>query len=187
MPNWGDRIEIRVHGRGGQGTVTLAALIVDAAFRSGKQALGFPTFGTERTGAPVAAYVRLDITPILDRSEVHRPTFVLVQDPTLIGAIDVAAGLVPGGLILLNAERVPDGLAGMPVATLPATALALEHLGSAKTSTAMLGFFTAVTGITTMDAVCDAIRDRFVPAIAEPNVVLARAAFAAAEPARPAA
>src|SRR5690348_14632809 len=96
--------EIRLHGRGGQGTVTLAALTVDAAFRSGWHALGFPTFGTERTGAPVAAFVRLARAPILDRSEVRTPDVLVVQDPTLVGSVSLLDGLTPDGLVLLNAS-----------------------------------------------------------------------------------
>jgi pyruvate ferredoxin oxidoreductase gamma subunit len=175
------RHEIRLHGRGGQGTVTLAALTVDAAFRSGWHAMGFPTFGTERTGAPVAAFVRLAQSPIYDRSEVRHPDIVAIQDPTLVGSVDVLAGLAPSGLVLVNSTVVPPSLDGARVEILPVTDLATKHLGSPITSTAMLGFLSAATGVLAIDAVCAAIEDRFTTDVAARNVALARAAFEAAE------
>lgn len=173
---WSNGLEIRVQGRGGQGAVTLAALIADAAFRSGWQALAFPTFGTERTGAPVAAYVRLSPKPIFDRSEVDGADVVIVQDATLVGSVDLSGD----GLILLNAEAIPADIAGAPVAAIGATRLALEHLGTPKTSTAMLGFFAAITGLVTLDAVEAAIADRFRGEVARRNIALARAAYGVA-------
>jgi len=170
-------MEIRIQGRGGQGTVTLAALIADAAFRDGRYALAFPTFGTERTGAPVAAFVRLGSAPILDRSEVRRPDVVIVQDPTLASVTDVSVGLTPGGLILLNAERIPPRLMRLSVASIPATRIALRHLGAPKTSTAMLGFFAAMTGAISFDAVVAAIESRFGGSLAGRNVEIAREAY----------
>jgi pyruvate ferredoxin oxidoreductase gamma subunit len=181
-------IEIRLHGRGGQGTVTFAALLVDAAFRSGWHAVGFPAFGTERTGAPVAAFVRLSRKPIRDRSEVRRPSVVVIQDPTLVGAVDVTEGLLPRGSLLVNATEIPGDLAGAGrVMAVPATELAVEHLGAAITSTAMLGFLAGATGLVSVEAVVDAIRDRFRDQVARRNEDLARAAFAHAIRAREAA
>lgn len=177
-------IEIRIHGRGGQGAVTLAALLADAAFRSGWYPLAFPAFGTERTGAPVAAFVRLDRNPVRDRSEVRRPTYVVVQDPGLVGVVDVLAGMTPNGLVLLDAERIPPALAAAPVIAIGATKLALAHLGVAKTSTAMLGFLAAATGVVTPEAGEAAILERFPGRIGERNVALARAAFDAVIPMR---
>ena len=166
-----------MHGRGGQGTVTMAALLVDAAFRSGWQALGFPAFGTERTGAPVAAFARLDRSVIRDRGEVTAPKVVVVQDPTLVGAVNLLEGLAPGGIVLVNATAAPEGLAAAPtLLTIPATELAREHLGDAKTSTAMLGFLAGATRLIETDAVEAAIRDRFRGEVADRNVALARAA-----------
>lgn len=175
-----DSVAIRLHGRGGQGAVTLAALLVDSGFRAGWHAVGFPTFGTERTGAPVAAFVRLSRQPILDRSEIRTPSIVVVQDPTLITAVNVADGLVPGGLILLNAASAPAELSGQRVIAVPVTEIAVRHLGSAILSTAMLGFFAAATGLVDIESVCAAIRDRFRAQIATRNEALAREAFAAA-------
>ncbi len=175
-----DPVEIRFHGRGGQGAVTLAALLVDAAFRSGWRAMGFPAFGTERTGAPVAAFARLSRAEIRDRSEVRSPSVVVVQDATLIGPVDVLEGLAPGGTVIVNATSVPEALreAGRVVAV-AATDLAREHLGASVTSTAMLGALAAATALVDLEAVCAAIRDRFPGEVGRKNENLARAAFAA--------
>jgi len=178
-----ETLEIRLHGRGGQGTVTMAALLVDAAFRSGWHATGFPSFGSERTGAPVAAFVRLGRARILDRSEVRHPTVVVVQDATLAGAVPLLDGLDADGIVVVNAASAPVELAAAPhVVAAPITDLAIEHLGSPITSTAMLGVFAAVTGIVDVDAVCAAIHERFGGATAERNESLARAAYASAVP-----
>jgi pyruvate ferredoxin oxidoreductase gamma subunit len=173
-----DVIDTRIHGRGGQGTVTLAALLVDAAFGGGWNALGFPSFGTERTGAPVAAFVRMSTEPIRDRSEIRRPSIVVVQDPTLIEAVDVLEGLTANGLVLLNATEARPSLGDARVVSVPATELALQFLGVPKTSTAMLGLFAAATSLIPVDAVVDSIRRRFTGPVAENNERLARAAFA---------
>lgn len=177
-------LEIRLHGRGGQGTVTMAALLVDAAFRSGWHAMGFPSFGSERTGAPVAAFVRLDRAPILDRSEVRDPNVVVVQDPTLDGAVDLLDGLAAGGVVVINASRPPEDLAGAAVTAVPVTELAIRHLGAPITSTAMLGVFAAATRIVDIEAVAEAIHARFTGSTAEHNEEVARAAFAATAVAR---
>lgn len=184
-----EKTEIRLHGRGGQGTVTMAALLVDAAFRSGWHALGFPAFGTERTGAPVAAFLRLARQPIRDRSEVRCPSVVVLQDATLAGAVDLLEGLVPDGLVLVNATEVPGPLrdAGRPVLTIPATDLALQHLGTAITSTAMLGFLAAATDLIGIEHVCAAIRERFPGPVGERNEALARAAYESGRQAKEAA
>lgn len=169
-------IELRFHGRGGQGTVTLAALFADAAFRSGWHVLAHPAFGTERTGAPVAAFARLDRKPILDRGQVRSPHIVVCQDPTLVGAIDVLAGLEPGGLVVINSERPLAELEGARTVAIPATALARRYLGVTVTSTAMLGALSAATDLIDIDAVCAAIANRFTGDVGERNVALARVA-----------
>ena len=177
-----DPVEIRFHGRGGQGTVTLAALATDAAVSSGWRAVGFPAFGPERTGAPVQAYLRLSRNEIRDRSEIRSPHVVVVQDPTLLESVDVTAGIAEGGLILLNAGSVPPALAEGPwtVVPLPATEIALRHLGTAHTSTAMLGFVAKATGWLDRDAVVAATLRRFEGPLGERNRDAALEAFAAA-------
>jgi pyruvate ferredoxin oxidoreductase gamma subunit len=169
-------LEIRLHGRGGQGTVTMAALLCDAAARAGWHVLGFPAFGTERTGAPVAAFVRIAHEPVRDRSEVRRPTYVVVQDPTLASIVDVAEGATDDALVVLNADE-PRAIGSTRVVAIPATRLAIDHLGKPITSTAMLGAFAAATGIVGIDDVDDAIRARFSGALAERNVACACAAY----------
>lgn len=178
--------EIRIHGRGGQGTVTLAALLVDAAFESGWHVLGFPSFGTERTGAPVAAFVRLSRQPIRDRTEIRNPRVIIVQDPTLLTAVDVLDGITDDAAVLINGPTVPESLQGRARAV-PATELAMRHLGSAKTSTAMLGFLAGATELISLDAVVAAIGRRFAGDIAARNVACARSAFAIAREGRDAA
>jgi pyruvate ferredoxin oxidoreductase gamma subunit len=176
-----DVVEIRLHGRGGQGTVTLAALLADAAFRSGWHVLAFPSFGTERTGAPVAAFVRLSREPIRNRSQVRNPNVVAVQDPTLLFTVDVLDGLAPDGAVIVNAPRLPQILESVRnVATAPLTDLAKEHLGAPITSTAMLGFIAGATGLVALEDAVAAVRDRFRGAIADSNEALVRAACEAA-------
>lgn len=180
-PRERDPVEIRIHGRGGQGVVTLAALLADAAFRSGWNVLAFPTFGTERTGAPVAAFVRLSHEAIRNRGEVTTPSFVIVQDPTLVTSVDVLHGLTSDGLVLLDADVVPAALEGVRAVTVPATIMALDHLGVAKTSTAMLGAAAACSGLVTIDGAVAAITARFASATSVRNLALARAAYAACD------
>lgn len=173
-------MEMRFHGRGGQGTVTLAALAVNAAFLTGWRAMGFPAFGTERTGAPVAAFARLSRSAIRDRSEVRHPSVVVVQDQSLLAAVDVFEGLVRGGTVIVNAKSMPESLTpNGDLAWVPGTELALEHLGKQMTSTAMLGALAAATGLLDIEAVCAAIRERFSGDLGGRNERLARAAFEA--------
>ncbi len=177
--------EIRFHGRGGQGTVVASKLLADALFREGRQVQSFPAFGVERRGAPVTAFLRVSDSPILLRCEVREPDDLIVLDPTLVGAIDVAAGLKPGGTILINASRPPGDypdLAGFRVATVDASAIASRHgLGSRTqpiVNTAILGAFAAVSGLVGLESVCLAIRDA-VPSRADDNVAAAAEAAAA--------
>jgi pyruvate ferredoxin oxidoreductase gamma subunit len=100
--------ELRIHGRGGQGAVIASKLLAVALFREGRWVQSFPAFGVERRGAPVTAFLRVSESPIRLRCEVAAPDDLIVLDPTLIGAIDVAAGLKPGGSILINSDRSPD-------------------------------------------------------------------------------
>jgi len=177
-------VEIRLHGRGGQGTVTMAALLVDAAWRAGWHVLGFPSFGTERTGAPVAAFVRLSHERIRDRSEVRQPSLAVVQDATLIGAVDVTAGLTDGGLVIVNAHATPAALGKVSAVAVPVTELAIANLGVPITNTAMLGVIAAATSYVGIDDVCAAIADRMGPAKGDANVRTARAAYEATQGAR---
>ncbi len=180
--------EIRFHGRGGQGTVTAAELLSAAAFSEGRHAQAFPSFGSERTGAPVMSFCRIDSAPIRTREPVTRPDALVIQDPTLLHQVNVFEGASAGCRLLINSARSVDDLhiaeftgqlrAGS-VLTVPATELAMKYLGRPIPSAALLGGFAALTGIVTIDSVFAAIKDRFdgQPAVAEGNADAARAAF----------
>ena len=147
--------QVRIHGRGGQGVVTAAELLSVAAFREGRHAQAFPTFGSERTGAPVVAFCRFDDRPIRVREPITEPDALIVQDPTLLHQVDLFAGLGADGYLLLNTSRSLDEL-GLGefverfrperVLTLPATELAREHLGRPLPNAALLGGFAASRG-----------------------------------------
>jgi 2-oxoisovalerate ferredoxin oxidoreductase gamma subunit len=170
-------IEVRFHGRGGQGAVTAARLLAEAAFNEGKYCQAFPSFGAERRGAPVLAFTRIDNKPIRIRTLVYEPNYVVVLDPTLLEVINVAAGLKRGGLVVLNAKEVPKELKAVKVATVNATAIALEFLGSPITNTAMLGAFARATKLVSLNSVVKAIEGYFGGKLAEKNVAAVKAAY----------
>jgi len=166
-------IEIRLHGRGGQGTVTAAELLAVAAFDDGKEAQAFPAFGVERRGAPVMAFCRIDDQPIRIRSQVCEPDYVIVQDATLIETVNVLAGLRPAGAVLINSEHHSTGLdlpASARVVTLPATRIALEELGRPIMNTAILGAFAGMSGAISFEAIERSIRHRFPGDLGERNI-----------------
>jgi len=184
-------IAVRFHGRGGQGAVIASKLLASAFFREGWFVQAFPSFGAERTGAPVAAFLRADHQPITIHSHIYEPDHVVVLDPVLLSTVDVTAGLHPGGWILVNSSRRAEELklpSTFSVATCDATAVALAHgLGSRTNpivNTAIVGAFAAITGLVTLDDVLAVIPD-VVPLKAEANQAAAREAFDAV--ARPAA
>jgi pyruvate ferredoxin oxidoreductase gamma subunit len=173
--------EVRIHGRGGQGVVTAAELLSVAAFVEGRRAQAFPSFGSERTGAPVVAYCRIAERPIRLREPVLRPDVVIVQDATLLGQVDVLAGLAADGLILVNSARTASELglsryAGQAF-TVPATRLAREHVGRPLPNAALLGGVAALCRLVSLASVQAAIRDRFPGAIADGNAAAAAAAY----------
>ena len=161
--------QVRFHGRGGQGVVTSAELLAIAAFRDGLDAQAFPLFGSERTGAPVMAFCRIDDREIRTREPIVHPDALVIQDPTLLHAIDLSAPLV---LVNTSGEVEAPGR----VITVPATDLARKHLGRPMPGTALLGALVAATGITSFGALEAAIRERFPGAIADGNVAAALAA-----------
>lgn len=178
--------ELRFHGRGGQGTVVASKLLADALFREGREVQSFPAFGVERRGAPVTAFLRVDDAPIRLRCEITEPDDLIVLDPTLVGAVDVTAGLRPGGWILINSPHPPERYAELAtryrVATVDASTIATAHGLGSKTqpivNTAILGALAAIGGFVRLESVCAAIRDS-VPLHPEQNVAAARAAAAA--------
>lgn len=177
--------QVRIHGRGGQGVVTAAELLSLAAFAEGKHAQAIPSFGSERMGAPVVAYVRIDDSPIELTEPVMSPDLLIVQDPTLFHAVDVFAGLGSVGFVLINTARalsdlhIDDAVARLPqhhVATVPATELAVRHVGRPTPNTALLGALTALTDIVRLDSIIEAVNEKFSGEMAERNNDAARAA-----------
>ncbi|AEH61846.1 pyruvate/ketoisovalerate oxidoreductase, gamma subunit [Methanosalsum zhilinae DSM 4017] len=164
--------EIRIHGRGGQGSVTAAELLAVAAFADGKYSQAFPAFGVERRGAPVQAFTRLSDRPIRLRSQVYQPDYVIVQDPTLIEVVDVANGIKDNGTIIINSEFEPEQFSfstGAKVMTVDATRIALDVIGRPIVNTILLGAFAAATGEIQPGSIADAVKQRFSGKIGEKN------------------
>ncbi len=179
--------QVRIHGRGGQGVVTAAELLALAAFAEGRHAQAFPSFGSERTGAPVVSFCRIDDRAIRVREPVMEPDALIVQDPTLLHQVDVFGGCRPDGYILINTAKSFDELGLSEFAagfrherllTVPASDLAREHTGRPVANAALLGGFAALSGLISLDAVVSAIRERFDGPVAEGNAAAALAAYA---------
>ncbi len=176
-------IEIRMHGRGGQGAVVACKILASAVFKEGKFAQSFPAFGVERRGAPVMAFIRIDDRPIHLRTEIYEPQHLIVLDPTLLQTVEVTSGLVKGGTILLNsatpATDYPQ-LKDFTVATVNANQIAVNHgLGTKSTpivNTAILGAFSKFTGLVSLDALVDTIL-AYAPLKPEENAAATRDAF----------
>ncbi len=170
-------IEVRIHGRGGQGNVAAAYLLAAAAIGEGWHALAFPAFGAERRGAPVAAFVRMDRRAFRRRDQVARPHFLIVQDAALLHVPGVLAGLRPEGGLLVNAAREPAG-ADLPPKrfAVPATRLAQEHLGRPVPNTVLLAVFLTLTGLLPVAALERAVAARFRGPVLEANKALIAAA-----------
>ena len=162
--------------------VTAAELLSLAAFLEGRHAQAFPSFGSERTGAPVVSFCRIDDREIRVREPIAAPDALIVQDPTLLHQVDVFGGLVPGGTVLLNSSQgaEPLGIAGVDarIVTAPASELARTHLGRPLPGPALLGAFAALTGVVSLPSVLAAVRDRFAGAAADGNAAAAEAAHA---------
>jgi len=172
--------EIRIHGRGGQGSVTAAELIAVAAFEDGKWSQAFPYFGTERRGAPVTAFARIADKKIRVRSQIYEPDYVIVQDPSLLSVVDVASGIKKDGLVIVNSEKPAEELkmdTPAAVRTIDATTLAIQIIGVPIVNTALLGAFAGATGQIRLESVNKAIRDRFPGKVGEKNVEAVKKAF----------
>jgi len=164
--------EIRLHGRGGQGAVLAAELMVVAAFEDGKYGQAFPAFGGERRGAPVQAFVRLDVRPVRIRYRVNQPDHVIILDHTLPNMMDVLSGIKPDGLALIDSESSPEGLrwsVEVPVYAVPAKRFALEVFGQPFVNPAMLGAWAAITGEISLEAIQHAYQGRFPGLLGEMN------------------
>lgn len=158
-------IEIRWHARGGQGAKTASALLAETCHAAGKYVQGFPEYGPERMGAPIRAFNRVGDEPITIHSPVEHPDFVLVLDPTLLASVDVAEGLRPGGVILVNTtlspaevrQKIPNMKAGK-VATVDASGISLQTIGRDIPNTPMMGAFIKVSGVLPFEVFLETVR-----------------------------
>ncbi|UQZ91020.1 pyruvate synthase [Deltaproteobacteria bacterium Smac51] len=167
-------IEIRFHGRGGQGAVTSAELMAQTAIGSGKYAQAFPSFGPERRGAPVTAFLRISETPIRIREKVYSPNVVVVLDPSVMNVTKVDAGLKDDGLLIINSARSAEDLRKQygfkqKIATIDALHIALEVLKVPITNTVMMGSLAKVCGVATPADVREPLLTRFGPGLAPRN------------------
>lgn len=176
-------IEIRFHGRGGQGAVIASKILASALFKEGRYAQAFPAFGAERRGAPVMAFTRFDQKAITRRSMVYEPNHVVVLDEPILDLVDVTAGLKEGGWILINSPKPPSDFPRYKkyrVATVDANRIATENgLGTATApvvNTVILGAFSKATGLVGLKAVLEGIKE-YVPSKPEANAAAAEAAF----------
>lgn len=170
--------------------MTAAELLSVAAFAEGRHAQAFPTFGSERTGAPVVSFCRIDDQPIRAREPITQPDGLIIQDPTLLHQVDLFDGLGPDGYLLVNSARgfeelglgdLVRRLRAERLLTIPATELAREHLGRPLPNAALLGGFAALSGVVSLESVAAAIRERFAGRVGEANVAAAEKAHALAQ------
>ena len=178
--------QVRIHGRGGQGVVTGAEMLSIAAFQGGRHAQAFPSFGSERTGAPVVAFCRMDDKEIRLREPIMEPDALIIQDPTLLHQVDVFSGLKKDGYILINTTKTFDQL-GLGefvkwfrpehLLTVPASELAMKHVRRPVPNVPMLGAFAALGGLISLDAVHAAIQRKFSGAVAQGNMKAASEAY----------
>ncbi len=172
--------EIRIHGRGGQGSVTAAELIAIAAFEDKKFSQAFPAFGVERRGAPVMAFARIADRPIRIRSQIYEPDYVVVQDVTLLDVVNVASGLKPDGKIIINTDRPKENLklsTKAEVVTIDATRIAMDILGRPIVNTTMLGAFCGATKEVGLDSLNKAILERFKGELGRKNLLAIKTAY----------
>jgi pyruvate ferredoxin oxidoreductase gamma subunit len=170
--------QVRIHGRGGQGVVTAAEMLSIAAFLEGKHAQAFPSFGSERMGAPVMAFCRISDGEIRLREPVMEPNAVIIQDRTVIDATDTFLGIVAGGFVLVNSNSdIRHKLKKVTVKCIDATELALEHVGKPIPNAVLLGSFVAITGILKIESIVAAIKTKFPGTMGEKNINAAQAAY----------
>jgi pyruvate ferredoxin oxidoreductase gamma subunit len=163
-------IEIRFHGRGGQGVVTSAEILAVAAFKDKKYSQAFPFFGTERRGAPVVAFTRVDNKFVRTREQIYNPDYVVVLDPTLLDVVDVTQGLKDNGMIIINTNKNVNLKTKAKIKMVDATSIALKVIGKPFVNTPMIGALIGATGIVDIDSVYKTIKERFPPEIAEKNI-----------------
>jgi len=174
-------IELRFHGRGGQGAVTSAELLALSAIEEGKFAQSFPKFGPERRGAPVIAFARISEKQIRDRTAVQNPSIVVVLDPSLLSIVNTSEGMPEDGIQVVNTTKSADelrrdfGLKGKLV-TLDANRIAAEEIGRVITNTTMLGAAIRATGLVSTDSIVEQLKTRF-GRIAEGNIKAFKRAY----------
>jgi pyruvate ferredoxin oxidoreductase gamma subunit len=172
--------EIRLHGRGGQGSVTAAELIAVAAFKDKRFSQAFPAFGVERRGAPVMAFARIADRPIRIRSQIYEPDYVIVQDVTLLDVVNVASGLKDDGKIIINTDKPRGNLklsTKAEVITIDATKIAMEVLGRPIVNTTMLGSFCGATKEVGLESLNTAISERFKGELGRKNLLAIKTAY----------
>lgn len=175
-------VEIRWHGRGGQGIVSVSRLLAEAALIDKKYAQSFPEFGPERSGAPVRGFTRISDTPISIHSQIYNPNIVVVVDPTLLGS-NVASGLAKDGIIVANTELMPDELgktlsvSDAHVYAINARRIALDVLGRPIYNTAMLGALLKVAPLTSFESTAKVVKARFPGTLGEKNVAAMKRAY----------
>jgi pyruvate ferredoxin oxidoreductase gamma subunit len=178
--------QVRIHGRGGQGVVTAAEMLSIAGFEDGQHAQAFPTFGSERMGAPVTAFCRIDDREIRLREPIAEPDALIIQDPTLLHQVKVFSGLQEDGFVLINTSRGLDelgldefaeGFRPGRLVTLAASEIAKNRLGRPMPNTSLLGGFAAMTGVVSLESVARAIRQKFSGQIADSNVLASEDAY----------
>jgi pyruvate ferredoxin oxidoreductase gamma subunit len=171
-------IEIRIHGRGGQGAVTSAELLAKAAGLDNRFSQAFPAFGPERRGAPVRAFCRIDDRPITTRQQVYSPDYVVILDPTLAELPEVSEGLKPESRIIANSESA-FSVCGREAEAFDATCIAIRVIGKPIVNTAMLGAFAGKTGLVSLESLKKVIGERFGGKVGEANMKLVEEAFSA--------
>ncbi len=179
-------LQIRIHGRGGQGVVTAAELLSVAAFHQGLAAQAFPSFGSERMGAPVMAYCRIDTQPIRSREPIYHPDGLLIQDSTLLHHVNVFDGLGPQATVIINSTQSIEALGvqdfvlqhpGIQVVTMPASDIAIQHLGRPMANVALVAGYAAVSGALSLGSLSLAITERFPGELGQANVVIAEESY----------
>lgn len=176
-------IEIRFHGRGGQGTVVASKILADTIAKEGNYVQAYPEFGVERRGAPVFAFIRIDDSPIYDKSRIYEPNHVIVVDPTLIDAIDVTEGLKEGGTIIVNTDKKPEELKfpnKYKIVTFNATGIAVKHklgtLTAPIVNTSIVGAVVKILKLARIESLLEAVREG-VPIKPDENAAAAKEAY----------
>ena len=179
-------IEIRIHGRGGQGSAVAVQILAAAAFEEdyyGRASIAVG--GGERRGAPVFAFCKIDKEKIREQTKIQNPDYLIVQDVTLLDVVNVFDGIKPGGTAIMNTEKSPEelripeevGLKGVKIVTVPASRIAAETIGAPITNTTLLGAFAAVSGLISIDSIKKVIKQRFPGARGDKNAEAAQKTY----------